>query len=68
MVENIKADSLQTLLRQLALQIDNDAPPTFMVVVVDEEGFLSAHHTGDDILSLLGAIEIRKKVIMEEIG
>jgi len=68
MVETINVDSAQALLRQLALQIDKDIMPPYMVVVVDDEGFMSAHHSGEDILGLLGAIEVRKKVIMEEIG
>ncbi len=55
-------------LRLLADQIDKEEQPDFVLVIADGDGdgFSSAHRAQDDVFGLIGGMEYRKSLIIEQ--
>ena len=53
-------------LRLLADQIDKEEQPDFVIVIADGDSYSSAHKAQDDVFGLIGCIEYRKALIIEE--
>ena len=55
-------------LRLLADQIDKDEQPDFVLIIrdIDSDTFSSAHKAQDDVFGLIGCMEYRKALIIEE--
>ena len=63
----IKTNNTAGRLRLLADQIDRDEQPDFVFIVADNDGqFSSAHRAQDDVFGLIGGMEYRKSLIIEE--
>ena len=61
-------DTTADLLRQLADQIERKVMPDFMLVVNAGGEYSTAHYAGKDALALIGAIELRKNMIIDGVG
>ena len=55
-------------LRLLADQIDKEEQPDFVLIIAnnDGDGFSSSHKATDDVFGLIGGMEYRKALIIEE--
>lgn len=55
-------------LRLLADQIDKEEQPDFVLIIANNDGggFSSAHKAKDDAFGLIGGMEYRKALILEE--
>jgi len=55
-------------LRLLADQIDKNEQPDFVLILADSDGdgFSSAHNASNDVFGLIGGLEYRKALIIEE--
>jgi len=64
----IQSTNTAGMLRLLADQIDKDEQPDFVLIVAnnDGDGFSSAHNARRDVFGLIGGMEYRKALIIEE--